>query len=209
MTPEKVIDSLKNYVKGGGTLVSTYALGMVNENDLCYLGGFPGGALREVFGIWSEEVDTLYPNERNAVSLDGREYEICDYAERIHLEGARELGTYVSDFYAGESAVTVNEYGKGKAYYIAARDTGALKDKIIGDILSELDIKGHIKSAAEGITAHSREDEDNIYLFVENYTAESADAEIYSEGVDMESGTPTEKIIKLSPYGVRIIKIKK
>lgn len=54
MTPEKVIDSLKNYVKVGGAPVSTYALGMVNENDLCYLGGFPGRALREVFGIWSE-----------------------------------------------------------------------------------------------------------------------------------------------------------
>ena len=209
MTNERVIDSLKNYVKGGGTLVSTYALGMVNENDLCYLGGFPGGALREVFGIWSEEIDTLYPNERNSIALDGKEYEICDYAERIHTEGAKELGKYVSDFYAGESAVTVNEYGKGKAYYIAARDTGALKDKIIGDILSELDIKGHIKSAPEGVTAHSREDEENLYLFVENYNEKDALVELYSEGVDMESGEKTEKAFSLSPYGVRIIKIKK
>jgi beta-galactosidase len=168
--------------------------------------------LRGVFAPFYPQVTQskpIYPNERNAFFLDGREYEICDYAERIHLEGARELGKYVSDFYAGESAVTVNEYGKGKAYYIAARDTGELKDKIIGDILAELDIKGHIKSATEGVTAHSREDEDNIYLFVENYTAEPADAEIYSEGLDMESGTPTEKLIKISPYGVRIIKIKK
>ena len=209
MTPEKVIESLKNYVKGGGTLLSTYALGMVNENDLCYLGGFPGGALREVFGIWSEEIDTLYPNERNSVLLDGEEYEICDYAERIHLEGAKELGKYVSDFYAGESAVTVNEYGKGKAYYIAARDTGALKDKIIDDILAELDITGHIKSAPEGVTAHSREDDESLYLFVENYNEKEVSAELYSEGIDMETGEKTEKTFSLSPYGVRIIKIKK
>ena len=35
---------------------------MVNENDLCYLGGFPGAGLREVFGIWNEEIDTLAPD---------------------------------------------------------------------------------------------------------------------------------------------------
>ena len=209
MTPENVIDSLKNYVKNGGTLIATYTLGMVNENDLCYLGGFPGGALKEVFGIWNEEIDTLYPEERNTLTYNGKSYEICDYAERIHLEGARELAAYTSDFYAGEPAVTVNEYGKGKAYYIAARDTGALKDTIIEDVLASLDIKRNIKNAPEGVTAHSREDEDFKYLFVENYTENEVKAEIFFEGVDMESGEETDKVISLSPYSARIIKIKK
>ena len=209
MTSEKVIESLKNYVANGGTLVSTYALGMVNENDLCHLGGFPGGALKDVFGIWNEEIDTLYPNERNTLSYNGNSYEICDYAERIHPSTAAILGSYTSDFYSGEPAVTVNEYGKGKAYYIAARDTGELKSKIIGDILAELDIKGNIKSAPEGVTAHSREDDKCRYIFAQNYTADPVKAELYSEGTDMESGESTEKIIDIAPYGVRIIKVKK
>ena len=209
MTSEKTINSLKSFVANGGTLVSTYALGMVNENDLCYLGGFPGGALREVFGIWNEEIDTLYPSERNTLSYKGEEYEICDYAERIHLEGAKELGAYTSDFYASEPAVTVNEYGRGKAYYIAARDTGALKHKIIGEILTELGIKGNLKASENGITAHSREDDESVYLFVENYSSDVATAELYSGGTDMETGDTVEGRVTLSPYGVKIIKIKK
>ena len=39
---EKLID----FVKGGGTLISTYMTGYVNENDLCHLGGFPKGKLK-------------------------------------------------------------------------------------------------------------------------------------------------------------------
>ncbi len=209
MTSERVINSLKNYVANGGTLISTYALGMVNENDLCYLGGFPGEDLKEVFGIWNEEIDTLYPNERNTVEYNGKSYEICDYAERIHPNGAKVLGSYTSDFYSGEPSVTVNSYGKGKAYYIAARDVGSLKSDILSDVLSSLKICGNIKNPAEGVTAHSREDEEYKYIFAENYTSEPVKAELYFEGTDMESGMPTEKTIDISPYGVRIIKVKK
>ena len=55
----------------GGTLVTTYWSGIVDENDLCFLGGWPGGGLREVLGIWDEETDTLTPGERNQVVMSG------------------------------------------------------------------------------------------------------------------------------------------
>ena len=209
MTPKAVIEALENYVRCGGTLVATYALGMVNENDLCYLGGFPAENLKEVFGIWNEEVDTLYPNERNYITYCGKEYELCDYAERIHPSTASVLATYSSDFYAGEPALTVNEYGKGKAYYFAARDTGALKDVIFEKITSELSLKRNLLSAPEGVTAHSREDGKYRYIFVENYTKETVEAEVSDRGTDLESGEPTENKISLSPFGVRIIRTEK
>ena len=37
-------DRLKVYVEAGGTAVMTYWSAIVNESDLCYLGGVPGGA---------------------------------------------------------------------------------------------------------------------------------------------------------------------
>ena len=209
MTPKSVIDSLSSFVENGGTLISTYALAMVNENDLCYLGGFPGDNLKSVFGIWSEEVDTLYPNERNFITYDGKEYETCDYAERIHPTTATVLAKYSSDFYAGEPALTVNEYGKGKAYYFAARDTGALKDVILEKIISDIGVERNIIDAAEGVTAHSREDDEFKYVFAENYTDKEQTARLSCKGVDIESGEPTDEVIRISPFGIRIIKIKK
>ena len=51
----------------GGTLVSSYFTGMVNENDLLYLGGVPQ-PLKELWGIEVLELDTLYPEEHNQIS---------------------------------------------------------------------------------------------------------------------------------------------
>ncbi len=184
---EKAGKSFTEFVKRGGNLLAGYTLAMVNENDLCYLGGFPGAGLHSVFGIWNEEIDTLYPSDKNYAIMNGNEYPLCDYCEVIHPEGAEVLATYRDDFYADNPVVTVNTYGKGKAYYIAARDTGELKSEIIGSILKELGIEGNIKSLPHGVSAHSRCDGDIKYVFVENYNNKEETVAL-PECVDLESG---------------------
>lgn len=122
MLRDGAAESLAAFVKRGGQLLSTYFTGYVDKDQLCILGGFPGNGLADVFGIISEEIDTLYPSDRNSVSFtDGSSCELRDYAEILRVGTADVLGTYDSDFYAGNAAVTVNSYGKGKAYYVAAR----------------------------------------------------------------------------------------
>ena len=46
-------------MENGGILIGTYHTGLVNENDLCYLGGWPGAGLGEVFGLWHEDTDAV------------------------------------------------------------------------------------------------------------------------------------------------------
>ena len=82
-------------------LVTTYFSGIVDENDLCFLGGFPG-PLREVTGIWSEEIDSLYDNEVNYIEfndnkVDGLKgsYEVKDYCDLIHAETAEVTWQYI------------------------------------------------------------------------------------------------------------------
>ena len=60
---------VKGICKNGGTVVATYLTAYVNENTLAYLGGFPGAGLGEVFGLYAEELDTLYPTDSNAVLM--------------------------------------------------------------------------------------------------------------------------------------------
>jgi len=119
-----VIEKIKSFVSEGGVIVFTYVSGWVNENDLCYLGGFPAGELKDVFGIWSEEIDTLYKNEKNFILYKNKIYDAIDYCEIVHATTAKILATYQEDFYKDMPALTCNDYGKGKAYYIAFRDTG-------------------------------------------------------------------------------------
>ncbi|MBJ6923168.1 beta-galactosidase trimerization domain-containing protein, partial [Vibrio cholerae] len=54
-----VAERLEAFVEQGGTLVATYWSGIVDQNDLCFLGGFPGGEgspLRRTLGIWAEGI---------------------------------------------------------------------------------------------------------------------------------------------------------
>ena len=172
MVSEQLGKKIADFVKNGGTIVCTYTTGMVNENDLCYLGGFPGAGLREVFGIWNEEIDTLYPGESNTViTNDGTEYKAVDYCEIIHDEGATVLARYNSDFYKGLPAATVNNYGQGKAYYIAFRDDNTYVDKMVADILAEANVNSDFDGELpHGVSAHSRTDGETTYVFLENFS---------------------------------------
>ena len=207
MTSKTLIEKIERYVKNGGYVYATYTLGMVNETDLCYLGGFPAEKLKEVFGIWNEEIDTLYPDERGEVEMDGVKYPQKDYAELIHTNTAKTLAKYTKDFYAGMPAFTVNSYGKGKTYYQAFRDTGEFTDKAIADILAELGISSTLPNLPiDGVTAHSRTDGENGYLFVENYTAERVEKiSLGKEYVNLETSEKVS-VIDLQPYSIAVFK---
>lgn len=206
MVPCELIDKLAAYVQNGGTLLGTYTMGMVGENDLCHLGGFPAGKLKEVFGIWNEEIDTLYPTDRNTVTFNGKDYTAVDYCELIHLQGATALGTYKEDFYKGMPAVTVHEYGKGKAYYLAFRDTGDCTDALTARLLNERGICSDFDGTLPlGVTAHSRTDGEAVFVFLQNFTNTATEVETAHAWNTVENGTPVTGKIVLAPYQTLIL----
>lgn len=205
LTDPQTVENLKTYVRDGGALYATYMLGTVDGNDLCWLGGIPAGELKEVFGVVAEEIDTLYPHERQHARIDGVKHELVDYCEVIHLHGAKASAAYTDGYYRGEAAVSENAYGKGIAVYQACRDTGSLKNRIFDGLLQRIDLPRNAKSLPYGVTAHSRTDGDHTYVFVENYTQETV--EVALNGV-MENLLTGEKCdaCRLSGYGYGIFK---
>ena len=207
--PEDLIDKIEAFVKNGGTILGTYMTGMVNENGLCYLGGFPAGKLKEVFGIWNEEIDTLHDHESNSVEMNGKSYRAVDYCEVIHPRGAKTLATYTDDFYSGEAAATANQYGNGKAYYIAFRNADDFHAEIIDRILKEKQITSEFDGALpNGVTAHSRTDGENLFVFLENFSnveTKTSTAHLWHT-VDTKQSVTGE--ISLAPYETLILKRK-
>lgn len=205
---------LGKFVKDGGTLVGTYWSGLVNETDLCYLGGWPGDGLAEVFGIWDEETDTLPPAERNSLAMmPGNElgligsYEIKDYCALIHARGARVLATYGSDFYAGRPTLTANRYGQGQAFYIAARTEERFLDDFIGRLTNRLALAPVLPAALPaGVTAQMRTDGKRKFIFVMNFNPAPATLDLgtatYSSLI---SGLATTGKLSLPAYGVEIL----
>ncbi len=211
LVDEETARNLEGYVRGGGNLYGTYMLGTVDETDLCHLGGIPGLGLRQVFGILAEEIDTLYPHDRQHAQLDGQLHELVDYCEVIHPEGAKVLATYDDGWYKGSPALTVNHYGAGKAYYQTCRDSGSLADRAFTEILQELgmdtllDMPGILP---HGLTAHSRTDGEYTYLFVENYDGTATyEVPLKNEMTDLLTGESVSKVT-LPPYGLAVLKSK-
>lgn len=140
----------------------------INKSFIAYN---TGGELKDVFGIWSEETDVLYPGEKNKVLMGGNEYDAVDYCDVIHTNGANVLAAYKEDYYADMPAFTVNKYVNGYAYYIAFRDCGDFLFKVYDGIIDKLNIKREIENLPKGVTVHTRENEKYKFSFVENYTA--------------------------------------
>lgn len=205
---EELAEKLKEYVKNGGILVSTYLTAVADGTDLCHLGGVPGLGLTEVFGLRVDEVDTfedIPESGKNSVNYKGKSYITPGIAEVIVPSGADVLATYEKDYYRGTPAVLCNNYGKGKAYYVGFMPTGDLLEALINDITDENGIAPVVEMAAEkGVRVSVREGDGEKYVFAVNYTAEEKKITL-SEGMKNlisereESGEQT-----IEPNGVRI-----
>ncbi|WP_157266033.1 beta-galactosidase [Paenibacillus sp. FJAT-27812] len=207
-------ERIERFVENGGIFVATYWTGIVDENDLCFLTGFPG-PLRKTLGIWSEEIDSLHDHDSNRVVMsDGNalgltgEYTARELCDLIHLEGAQALAVYGEDFYAGRPALTVNRLGAGKAYYIASRNDAVFTNDLLSTIVKQEGIKRVIDSELpDSVTAQLRTDGDNDYVFVSNFSASEVsvalDGRSYS---DLLTGAAIDDSMELTAYSCRILK---
>lgn len=217
MVKEGVGDKLKEFVANGGRLVLTYCTGWVNENDLCYVGGFPGNGLMEVAGVWAEELDPLYPEERNRIVMktgdsndESESYMAHSLCERIHPKaGCEVLAVYGDDFYEGEAVVTHNQYQKGDCYYIATRGEQKFYDDFYRNLATEMNlVRSPFGELAEGVSVEVRQSETADYYFVMNYNQSEAVVQVPSdvEFIDMATGESISGDITLGSFGIRILK---
>lgn len=193
MIKPTVSDRLKEFVNNGGILISTYMTGYVNENDLCFLGGFPGDGLMELFGIWNEEIDTLYPTQKTSVKYNSCKYDAIDYCEKIHLKTAKALGSFEDDWLKNSPAVTFNECGKGKAYYIAFRSNEDFLEQFYDDIVPDRNKFGH------GLFVRTRTDAKRIYYFIQNWKSVECDVKLDDEYKNEFTGECVKEKMTLSP----------
>lgn len=197
--------NLRRFVENGGELLATYFTGCVDKDALCYLGGFPGDGLAELFGVVSEEIDTLYPADRNAVRCTEPgwgEWEVRDYAETLRVADAEVLGSYVSDFYAGTPALTRKAFGAGHAYYMAARCTPAAMRPLFAHMLADAGISP--RPLPEGVEFHLREGASGAYAFYLNHGAEPASLS-GETGVELLTGLPVSGSFTIPPKHAVVI----
>lgn len=185
MLKDGTIERIEEYVASGGNFVATYLTGLVDENDMCFLGGFPANRLKDVFGIWNEETDSLPEGMKNTVVFDETCYDAVHVCDIIHSTGSKILGEYQNDFYADMPAVTENSFGKGKAYYVAFRNDAYFADDFCNKLIEKVGI-----SADSGIKANGgvfvRKRGNNV--FVMNFSDTEASVNLDKEYTNTLNG---------------------
>ncbi|MDQ0973246.1 beta-galactosidase [Neobacillus niacini] len=202
---------IEGFVENGGTFLTTFFSGIVDESDLVILGGYPG-ELRNVLGIWSEEVDALAPEHSNKIVIE-KEYGnlkgtyTCNLLfDLIHSEGADVIARYGEDFYQGRPVVTKNKFGKGQAWYIASSPDQPFLADLINQIAEEKGIKNKIPANKHGIEITKRTKGDKTFIFVLNHNNDSLSVELPGiRGVNLLTQSEVVEAIELASFDVAII----
>lgn len=212
MVKPGVADALRAYVAAGGRLVMTFFSGYVNENDYVTVGGYPG-ELRDLSGIWVEEIDSLPQNQANHFTFEGKRYPAKMLCDLLHTEGAEPLCTYEEEFYAGMPVLTQNRYGKGTVFYVGtSSDESFYIDFFEKKVFcpEELNLLAESEKETEWLELTVREKGDTRFYFLLNHDDQQHMINSPARGRDLlgEKDYKKGEGIELCAYGVAILEVK-
>ena len=186
MTKPGADEKIRKFVSEGGTFVTTFLSGLVDEHDLVITGGYPG-KLRDILGIWVEETDALPSYMKNSFSWNEKSYDcglICDI---MHMENAQALASYDKDFYEGTPVLSRNEFGKGHAYYVATRAGQDFYADFLKKVLEEQGVEPVFKPC-KGVEITLRRKEETNFLFFLNHNPQETVLIAEKPGTDLLTG---------------------
>lgn len=205
MVKTGVDQKINDFVQHGGTFITTYFSGYVNENDLVQ-GAYPG-KLSDVLGIWVEEIDALPKDKENHFIYHNKTYPCHIACDLLHLQGATSLSVYQDDFYQGMPVLTKNQYGKGTAYYIATRSNEDFYQEYLKTICNDLNIHP-LLDVPQGVEVTKRENDVYEYYFILNHLEESVSISLKQAGYHLLKNQMLQNF-ELPSKDIAIIQYKK
>lgn len=204
---------LEKFVEAGGTFLTTFFSGIVNESDIVTTGGYPG-ELRKLLGIWVEEIDALLPEQRNRMvmkeaygDLQG-DYGCGMLCDLLHSEGAEIIAEYGDDFYKGMPVVTRNTFGQGEAWYVASDPEDRFLDGLLGQLAATKNIAS-LLDTPEGVEVTARTKDGQQYLFVMNHNATAQSYDLgKAEAHDLLTDRSLSGTIEIEGRGVQLLEMK-
>jgi beta-galactosidase len=202
--------AVRGFVAGGGTLVTTFLSGVADPSDLVFPGG-PPGPLRDVLGLWVEEIDALPPGEGNRIVMRERLGRLegaygCGLLFAIlRLDGAEAVAEYGEDFYAGTPALTRHRFGRGEAWLVASSPEGAFLRGLYAHLAAGRGVAPVLADPPPGVEATRRGEGAASVLFVLNHNPHPVVVDIGGEPHrDLLTGSAASGEVTLAPHGVLV-----
>jgi beta-galactosidase len=202
---------LRNYVEQGGALVLTVQSGLRNFDNVFYRQTLPA-FLTDLCGIEIEEQNGLKLQDTTGITPlnDGyakSRYECSLLFEIIKPTTAQPLFNYTDLWFAGTPAVTVNHFGKGRVYYVAAVPSAEFVREFVGKILLECGVKSNLAaSSSPMVEAVKSFTLDAGFLHLINYTNEPQTVTLNERYENLAAKTTITGKLELKPFGAAILK---
>lgn len=207
MTKTGYDEKIRTFVKNGGTFVTTFFSGIADEHDLIVTGGYPG-KLRDIMGIWVEESDALPSGAENHFTYRGKAYPAKLLCDLSHLEVAEALSVYEEDFYAQMPAITKNQFGDGRAYYVATRSNEEFYQTLMADICEECGVES-LLAPQENLEVTMRRNENGRFLFLLNHADREQETVMTEAGCGLleKQEYAAGDVVSVPAKGVQIIRL--
>jgi beta-galactosidase len=191
------INAMRQYVQNGGTLVMTAFSGKVNEHSQWFDTPLPGG-LTDVFGMRTRE---FYRTEQPLIGKKGKELikTSSTFYEVLETKSAKVIANF-ENVEGKLPLITENQFGKGKAYYVATPADPVVMSALYNDLLSQLAI-ARGPSTPEGVFARQVGGK-TLYV---NSTTTVKEVQLEDKKKGFFSGKSVDKKLVLEPYAVEIL----
>lgn len=201
-------DRLKLYVQNGGTLVGTFNTGLVNEHCIVPDTGYPNDMI-DMFGLEVLEFDPISPGEENHLTFKGafptsHLHPARLWCDIIEPKGCQILATYAKDFYAGRPAVTMNNFGLGKAIYIGTMSHQHFYNDLVSWLRQMCGLQPLLK-VPENIEVSMRQKEGIRVFFLLNHQNSPVRIQFYKPMHDFLTGNTFSGNYDLPPHGVLVL----
>lgn len=201
-------DLLKLYVQKGGTLVGTFNTGLVDEHHIAPDSGFPHD-LTDLFGLEVLEFDPLPPGAENHISFKGsfsasHLHPAKIWCDVIAPKECQVLGTYARDFYAGCPALTMNQYGDGKAIYIGTMSHQPFYYDLIAWLRQLCNLIPSLK-VPDTVEVSVREKEGTRIYFLLNHQNSPVRISFFKPMHDFLTGKTFTGNYDLPPHGILVL----
>ena len=201
-------DMLKLYVQNGGTLVSTFNTGLINEYHIAADDGYPHD-LTDLFGMEVLEFDPLPPGEENHLTFKGafptsHLHPARLWCDVIEAQGCQVLATYAKDFYAGQPAMTMNTFGLGKAIYIGTMSHQHFYYDLVTWLRQICSLHPLLK-VPDTVEVSMRQKEGTRVFFLLNHQNSPVRIQFYKPMHDFLTGNTFSGNYDLPPHGVLVL----
>jgi len=205
---ESTRDTLREYVKNGGTLVIGARAGFKDIYGRSPMTPVPG-LLKDIAGAVSIEHTLIGPmDEAVCATWDDEQIEMPAYnevLEPISIE-TKILAEYDNSYYKSMPAVTEHKEGKGRVITVGGAFSTQMAEKIL-EYTNNFIPYEELITLPDDCELVVRRKEDTFYFIILNYSKDEQTILLNDECTDMINNHTVQGMISLEGYGVMVLKI--